>query len=62
MATSEYVNRLQRSHDRYEYLRRLNPRQFADLYRANIRGEGAFDGVRLADDLVDKRITEEKQK
>lgn len=48
------AQRLQRSHDRYEHLRKLNPRQFADLYRANLRGEGAFD------DLVDRRIEIEK--
>ena len=35
---------------RYECVRRLNVRQFTDLYRANIRGDGAFD------DLVDQLI------
>ena len=32
---------------RYEKLRKLNPRQFAELYERNIKGEGLFD------DLVD---------
>ena len=38
------------AHARYEYVRRLSPRAFADLYQANINGEGAFD------DLVDQWI------
>jgi predicted RNase H-like nuclease (RuvC/YqgF family) len=46
----EENERLQRSHDRYEYLRRLNPRQFSELCQSNIRGDGTFD------DLVDRRI------
>lgn len=33
---------------RYETVRRLNPRQFTELWQANLRGEGTFD------DLVDK--------
>ena len=54
--SAEQIQRLQRSHDRYEYVRRLNPRQFAELYRVNIRGGVAFD------DLVDQRIQEGKLK
>lgn len=34
--------------ERYEKLRKLNPRQFTELYERNIRGEGRFD------DLVDQ--------
>ena len=29
----------------YEKIRRLNPREFADLYERNIRGEGNFDDL-----------------
>ena len=29
----------------YEKLRKLNPREFADLYERNIRGEGNFDDL-----------------
>lgn len=32
---------------RYEKIRKMNPRQFASLYQKNIEGEGMFD------DLVD---------
>ena len=35
-------------YSRYEKLRKLSPRQFADLYQRNLNGEGRFD------DLVDK--------
>ena len=28
---------------RYEFVRKLNPRSFAELYERNIRGEGQFD-------------------
>ena len=35
-------------YSRYEKLRKLSPRQFADLYQRNLNGEGHFD------DLVDK--------
>lgn len=34
--------------ERYEKLRKLNPRHYAELYERNIAGEGTFD------DLVDK--------
>lgn len=34
--------------ERYEKVRNLNPRQFAELYAHNLAGEGAFDA------LVDK--------
>lgn len=34
--------------ERYEKLRVLNPRQFAELYERNLAGDGAFDA------LVDK--------
>ena len=30
-------------HERYEKLRKLNPRQFAELKQRNIAGEGKFD-------------------
>lgn len=50
----DYLFRLQLYHARYEYVRRLNTRQFAELYQRNIRGEGAFD------DLVDRLIKEGK--
>lgn len=50
------VERLQRSHARYQYLRRLSPRGFAQLWTANLNGEGAFD------ELVDRGIDEEKRK
>jgi hypothetical protein len=36
---------------RYEYLRRLTPRQFAELHERNIKGEGRFD------ELVDGAIS-----
>jgi hypothetical protein len=39
-----------KGHDRYEYVRTLNPRQFQELRERNIRGEGRFD------DLVDAGI------
>ncbi len=39
---------------RYEYVRKLNPQQFAELHERNVRGEGRFD------DLVDNLIAEEK--
>lgn len=29
--------------ERYEAVRKLNPRQFAELYARNLAGEGAFD-------------------
>jgi hypothetical protein len=35
---------------RYEFIRKMNVPQFADLYRRNISGEGRFD------DLVDAAI------
>jgi hypothetical protein len=44
--------RLQRAHARYEYLRRLNPRQFSELWQANLDGKGTFD------ELVDQRIAQ----
>ena len=39
----EMIRRLRVGHDRYEKLRRLNARQFAELYQRNIKGEGTFD-------------------
>lgn len=36
--------------ERYEAVRLLNPRQFAELYARNLAGEGAFD--ELVDELV----------
>lgn len=45
---SETIRRLKRGHDRYEKVRKLNVKQFADLYALNIHGGGAFD------DLVDQ--------
>lgn len=36
--------------ERYEVVRNLNPRQFAELYACNLAGEGAFDA--LVDGLV----------
>lgn len=41
---------LKLAHARYEYVRCLSPSSFKELWKANIRGEGAFD------DLVDKLI------
>ena len=41
------IERLKVGHDRYETLRTLNPRQFADLYAESIKSGVAFD------DLVD---------
>jgi hypothetical protein len=38
------------AHARYEYVRKLSPRQFTELWTRNINGEGAFD------DLVDAAI------
>lgn len=38
--------------ERYEAVRLLNPRQFAELYARNLAGEGAFDA--LVDGLVRK--------
>lgn len=35
--------------ERYEIVRNLNPRQFAELYARNLAGEGAFDA--LVDEL-----------
>lgn len=29
----------------YEYLRKLNPRQFCELYEQNIRGMDSFDSL-----------------
>jgi hypothetical protein len=47
---------LELAHERHEYLRTLNPLQFAALHERNIRGEGRFD------DLVDAdRTQKEKQ-
>lgn len=36
---------------RYEYVRKLNPRQFTELYIRNLNGQGAFD------DLVDAAMS-----
>lgn len=44
---------LQIANARYEYVRRLSPRAFSELWQANLRGEGAFD------DLVDWGIKNE---
>ena len=44
--------RLKIAHARYECVRRLSPRSFAELYEANIRGDDTFD------DLVDRRMEE----
>lgn len=41
--------------DRYEYIRKLNPHKFANLWRKNINGEGLFN------DLVDAAIKENQQ-
>lgn len=47
---------LYRDHHRYEYVRKLNPRQFAKLYLQNLDGRGQFD------ELVDRAIEEQKAK
>lgn len=48
----EELDDLRKASDRYEVLRKLNPRQFAELYQRNIKGE-SFD--RLVDELVEAR-------
>lgn len=45
---------LYRDHARYEYVRKLNPRQFAKLYLQNLDGHGTFD------DIVDRAIEGQK--
>lgn len=35
----------QENADMYEFIRTLNPRQFADLYQRNLSGEGTFDDI-----------------
>jgi hypothetical protein len=42
------TEKLRKGYGRYEKLRRLNPRQFADLWQSNLNGVDSFD------DLVDK--------
>lgn len=44
------VEALQPSADRYAQVRRMNPRQFAEIYQANLAGKGPFDV------LVDKSV------
>lgn len=41
----ESVIELQRKTGLYEKLRRMNPREFAELYRKNIEGAGMFDDL-----------------
>jgi hypothetical protein len=41
---------------RYERVRRMHPAAFAELYRLNLEGKGAFD------ELVDKDIRSEVDK
>ncbi len=43
------IKKLRVAHRRYEALRRVNPRQFMDLWNRNLKGE-KFDA--LVDDLV----------
>lgn len=59
---AEYRERLTALHDemqkvvrRYEHVRRLNPRQFTELFDRSLRGEGAFD------DLVDAAIDQPEE-
>lgn len=44
---------LARGYLRYEFIRKLNPMCFAELYQRNINGEGAFD------DLIDAEMARE---
>ena len=39
---------------RYEFVRKLSPRQFADLWQRNVAGEGQFDA------LVDAALAEQQ--
>lgn len=39
----DLVNMLIREHRRYEYLRKLNPRQFSDLYQRALTAKRGFD-------------------
>ena len=45
---NDKIKRLQLSHDRYEKLRKLNPRQFDELWQESVRGKFTFN------ELVDK--------
>lgn len=39
----EKLEELKLAHKRYEKVRKLNPRQFAELYEQNLRGVATFD-------------------
>lgn len=54
--TRSAVADLQLANARYEYVRKLSPVKFADLYLRNIQGHGTFD------DLVDQAVEEQKAK
>ncbi|NOR65414.1 MAG: hypothetical protein GQ468_05290 [Candidatus Scalindua sp.] len=41
---------------RYEYIRRLNPRDFSSIYTLNIKTSEPFD------DIIDRLITEYEEK
>lgn len=45
------AERLMRVESRYEKIRKLTPRAFADLYERNLHGMGNFDGLV---DLLDR--------
>lgn len=49
---AEEVEALRADAERYQGLRKFNPRQFADLWQRNIAGEGRFDA--LVDDAIDR--------
>lgn len=50
------LSEMEKSHKRYEYVRRLNPRQFTDLWEAHLKSDKLFD------DMVDEMIEEHDKK
>jgi hypothetical protein len=44
-----YIKRLETAHERYEKLRKLNPRQYSDLWCRCLNGDYHFD--ELVDEL-----------
>lgn len=59
VSLADEVLRLRRVEARYEYLRTLNVHQFAELFKKNIGGAGAFDD--LVDEAIELRAATNKQ-
>ena len=55
MVDDEMNRTLEKSHARYEALRRLNPREFTELYRYNLSSGVSFDS--LVDKLIEGKLT-----